>query len=174
MSTDASYRFERGVDPEAMQLAISRAAELILSTAGGRIEGPLMDVCPRPFARSRVPLRLSRLEKLLGIPFEEEAVRALLEPLGLPVSEGEGSLVVEVPGFRSYDLTREVDLIEEVARTHGYDSFPETLGMFRPGSAPDYPLFRLEDAVRDELVASGLLEAQTPHSPARGTARSNS
>jgi len=162
LSTDASYRFERGVDPEAMRLAIGRAAELILSTAGGRIEGPLMDVCPRPFARSRVPLRLSRLEKLLGIPFEEEAVTALLEPLGLPVSEGEGSLLVEVPGFRSYDLTREVDLIEEVARTHGYDSFPETLGMFRPGSAPDHPLFRLEDEVRNELAASGLLEAQTP------------
>jgi phenylalanyl-tRNA synthetase beta chain len=162
LSTDASYRFERGVDPEAMRAAIGRAAELILATAGGRIEGPLMDVCPRPFARARVPLRLSRVERLLGIPLDAREVVALLEALGLPVEEGEGTLTVEVPGFRSYDVAREVDLIEEIARTHGYDAFPETLATFRPGAAQDHPIFRLEDAVRDELVASGVLEAQIP------------
>lgn len=162
LSTDASYRFERGVDPEAMRAAIGRAAELILATAGGRIEGPLMDVCPRPFARARVPLRLSRVERLLGIPFEAREAAALLEPLGFLVDQGEDSLTVEVPGFRSYDVTREVDLIEEIARTYGYDAFPETLGTFRPSASQDHPLFRLEDAVRDELVASGILEAQTP------------
>ena len=162
LSTEASYRFERGVDPEGMRRAIGRAAELILATGGGSISGPLLDVCPRPFSRERVPLRLERVEKVLGVPFEAEAVRALLEPLGLLVEDGGTGLSVEVPGFRSYDVTREVDLIEEVARTHGYDAFPDTLGPFRPGSVPDHPLYRLEEAVRRELVASGLLEAQIP------------
>ncbi len=164
LSTDASYRFERGVDPEGMRSAISRAAGLILETAGGSIASPLLDVCPRPFSRDTVSLRLGRLEKLLGVPFEAQAVRDLLEPLGLRTEEdgSEGRLFVEVPGFRSYDIKREVDLIEEVARTHGYDSFPDTLGMFRPSSVPDHPLFGLEDRIRDDLVAAGLLEAQTP------------
>ena len=141
LSTEASYRFERGVDPEGMRRAIGRAAELILATAGGSVSGPLLDVCPRPFSRERVSLRLERVEKVLGVPFEAEAVRALLEPLGLLVEDEGTGLSAEVPGFRSYDVIREVDLIEEVARTHGYDAFPDTLGPFRPGSAPDHPLF---------------------------------
>ncbi len=162
LSTDASYRFERGVDPEGMRNAIERAARLIVSTAGGSISSPLLDVCPRPFSRERISLRLARIEQVLGVPFDAEAVKSLLEPLGLSVEIGETDLSVEVPGFRSYDITREVDLIEEIARTYGYDAFPETLGPFRLGSLPDHPLFRLESAVRAEMVASGLLEAQVP------------
>jgi phenylalanyl-tRNA synthetase beta chain len=68
---------------------------------------------------------------------------------------------VAVPGFRSYDVTREVDLLEEVARTYGYDRFPEELGPFRPGTVPDHPLFQVEDELRDLLVGQGFLEAQT-------------
>ena len=71
-------------------------------------------------------------------------------------------LTVSVPGWRSYDVTREVDLIEEVARTHGYDAFPEELAPYRPTTVPDHPLFQLEDRVRDLLVSRGLFEAQTP------------
>ena len=67
-----------------------------------------------------------------------------------------------MPGHRSWDTLREIDLIEEVARTHGYDAFPETLGPYRPGTVPDHPLFRLEDALRSALVADGISEAQTP------------
>jgi phenylalanyl-tRNA synthetase beta chain len=67
----------------------------------------------------------------------------------------------QVPGFRSYDVLREVDLLEEVARTYGYDRFPGDLGPFRPGTVPDHPLFQLEDEIRDLLVGEGLLEAQT-------------
>ena len=72
------------------------------------------------------------------------------------------ALRVAVPGFRSYDVTREIDVIEEVARTHGFDAFPATLAPFRPGTVPDHPLFHLEDRIRDLLVARGLYEAHTP------------
>ena len=163
MSTDASYRYERGVDPEAMETAILRTAEILLATAGGSVDGELIDVHPRPWSQPVVPLRPSRIEHLLGIPFTKERIAELLRPLGYSVAdEDEDLLQVSVPGFRSYDTLREVDLIEEVARTHGYDAFPEELGPYRPGTVPDHPLFRLEDDLRRALVAEGLSEAQTP------------
>jgi phenylalanyl-tRNA synthetase beta chain len=71
-------------------------------------------------------------------------------------------LRIRVPGFRSYDVTREVDLIEEVARTHGFDKFPEALGPQRASSVSDHPLFQLEDRLRAALVGHGLFETQTP------------
>lgn len=163
MSTDASYRFERGVDPEGMRTAVERCVALILATAGGRLEGPVLDCCPVVFEPAVVSLRVARVERLLGIPFTPAYVRELLAPLGLEVvGEHEGTLEVRIPGYRSYDLTREVDLIEEVARTHGFDNFPSELGPQRPGTVPDHPLFLLEDELRSHLAARGLFEAHTP------------
>lgn len=162
ISTDSSYRFERGVDPEGMERALFRAARLIAATAGGKLEGPVLSVTPRPFARERVILRPERVGKLLGIPFTSSEISALLAPLGFGVEEGEGGLTVEVPGFRSYDVTREVDLIEEVARRHGFDNFPAELGGFRPGTMVDDPLFVLSGKIRAHLASRGLFEAQTP------------
>ena len=87
----------------------------------------------------------------------------LLAPLGFIVEgQTDGVLRVRVPGFRSYDVTREVDLIEEVARTHGFDNFPDTLGPQRASSVSDLPLFQLEDRLRAVLVGHGLFEVQTP------------
>ncbi len=163
MSTDASYRFERGVDPEGMRAALERCIAVILATAGGDVDGPVLDCWPVPFLPPVVPLRVSRVDRLLGIPFEAPYVRELLGPLGFEIlREEEGTLQVRVPGFRSYDVTREVDLIEEVARTHGFDNFPDELKPYRPGTVPDHPLFRLEDELRDLLVGRGLFETQTP------------
>ncbi len=82
MSTDASYRFERGVDPEGMRSAVERAVALILATAGGEVDGPVLDVCPRPFEARTVSLRLSRIAHVLGVPFDAATVRGHLEPLG--------------------------------------------------------------------------------------------
>jgi phenylalanyl-tRNA synthetase beta chain len=163
MSTDASYRFERGVDPAGMEAALRRAVEVILATAGGTVESVALDVCPRPFQPPTVSLRPSRVEHLLGVPFENMALTDLLVPLGYQVQEGgEDTLEVTVPGYRSYDTLREVDLIEEVARTHGFDRFPEELGAYRPGTVSDHLLFTLEDELRDLLVGRGFFEAQLP------------
>jgi len=163
MSTDASYRFERGVDPEGMRRALERCVEIILATAGGALDGPVLDCRPVGFEPEVVSLRLARIERLLGVAFDAKTVRALLTPLGFEVKRGaKGTLDVRVPGFRSYDVRREVDLIEEVARTHGYDAFPAELGPYRAGTVPDHPLFRLEDDLRAALVSRGLFEAHTP------------
>jgi phenylalanyl-tRNA synthetase beta chain len=162
MSTDASYRFERGVDPEAMERALARALEIIVATAGGSLESAVADVHARPAERRTVELRPARVERVLGVPFKPADLKRLLEPLGFEVSGKGAALRVAVPGFRSYDVTREIDVIEEVARTHGFDAFPATLAPSRPSTVPDHPLFRLEDRLRDLLVARGLYEAHTP------------
>jgi phenylalanyl-tRNA synthetase beta chain len=184
LSTDASYRFERGVDPEGLLPALLRCVELVLATAGGRVEGPVEDAAPAGVQELRgeppriLELRPRAVERLLGIPFEEEALRDLLVPLGFQVENGadggEGEtppLRVRVPGWRWWDVSREVDLIEEVARRHGYDRFPDTLAPYRPGSVPDDPRFQLEDRIRDFLVGRGMLEAQTPAFAPRGEGR---
>ena len=163
MSTDASYRFERGVDPEGLRRALERCVSIILATAGGRVDGPVLDCVAVRFEAQVVSLRLARISHLLGVAFDAKAVRALLAPLGFEaVGERGGVLEVRVPGFRSYDVRREVDLIEEIARTHGYDAFPSDLGPYRPTTVPDHPLFELEDELRAALVARGLFEAHTP------------
>jgi phenylalanyl-tRNA synthetase beta chain len=162
MSTDASYRFERGVDPKGMELAVRRAVEIILATSGGIPDPSVLDACPEPWKGLEVTLRVSRVEKLLGIDLSEAEVRDLLAPLGFEVvAQSAGRMTFSVPGFRSYDVRREVDLLEEVARTYGYDRFPSDLGPFRPGNVPDHPLFQLEDDLRDLLVGEGFFEAQT-------------
>jgi phenylalanyl-tRNA synthetase beta chain len=162
MSTDASYRFERGVDPEGMERAVRRAAEIIVATAGGVPDSDVLDVWPRPWEGLTVSLRPSRVKVLLGISLTPPEIERLLTPLGFRiVGSGEDLLEVAVPGFRSYDVVREVDLLEEVARAYGYDRFPDELGPFRPGIVPDHPLFKLEDDIRDLLVGEGFLEAQT-------------
>jgi phenylalanyl-tRNA synthetase beta chain len=167
MSTDASYRFERGVDPEGMQLALERCVSLILATAGGTLDGAVLDCATSAFEPQVLELRSARIQRLLGIPFTPDAVRALLMPLGFRFVDGgpsrdPGTLQVRVPGFRSWDVKREVDLIEEVARTHGFDNFPADLGPYRAGTVPDHPLFQLEDALRVTLAGRGLFEAHTP------------
>ncbi len=82
MSTDASYRFERGVDPEGMEPAVERAVEIILATAGGRLDPAVLDACPVPWTGLTVPLRPGRVNALLGITLSEEEIGDLLGPLG--------------------------------------------------------------------------------------------
>jgi len=163
IASDAGYRFERFVDPDGQERAIRRCLEIILATAGGTLHPVVADVHPRPWTPLEVDLRLGRVRHLLGVSFTSGEVRDLLEPLGFHCAEvDEGVLRVRVPSWRGADVTREVDLIEEIARRHGFHRFPEELGSFRPGTVPDHPLFLLEDRIRDLLCARGFYEAQTP------------
>ena len=161
MSTDASYRFERGVDPAGLERAIRRAVSIIVATAGGEPAPVLVDACSRPWRAPVVTLRPERVGRLLGVRFAAGDLVDLLEPLGYRCRLAGGAMEVTIPGHRSYDTLREVDLIEEVARVHGYDRFPDTLGAFRPGPVPDDPILRLHDRLRTTLVGRGFLEAHT-------------
>ncbi len=126
LRTDSSIRFERGIDIDGVIHAQSRAALLIRELAGGEICRGRIDLYPNPSALATVVLRVSRVEKILGIRLEPDIIRRYLERLGLKIVEEPSverppkeSFAVEIPGFRP-TLSREIDLIEEVARLHGY------------------------------------------------------
>ncbi len=122
LSTDSSYRFERGSDPNAPMHALARAAALIVEIAGGSVT-QVADVYPVPVAPARVDLRTAQVPRILGIDIPVGRMREILAALGCGVEEAPGILRCTAPTFRP-DLTREIDLIEEVARIHGYDEIP--------------------------------------------------
>ncbi len=162
LSTDASHRFERGVDPDLMERSVRRAIDLIVALAGGTpaSSAPVVDVGIPPVPA--ITLRPSRVRQVLGEEFEAESIRPLLEPIGFrmrPVADG--ALSVLVPGHRRLDVTREADLVEEVARRFGYDRFPDELRAFRPSAVPDDPMANLESRLRERFVGLGFLEART-------------
>jgi phenylalanyl-tRNA synthetase beta chain len=169
LSTDASHRFERGVDLWGLPEAQRRLADLILATAGGRlVDG--VDVWPIVTNPPRVFLRVARVQQLLGAALPVASIEKYLVAIGCTVlyKPEDERLAVDVPGWRP-DLESEVDLIEEVARLHGYDNFPIELRPYRVGRLGDGPLDRAITEVRDGLVGLGLLEVTLlPMGPAEG------
>jgi phenylalanyl-tRNA synthetase beta chain len=160
LSTDASHRFERGVDPELQPVALGRLIDLILVVAGGRVRGPVIDVSPGVPERRKIALRPERVHAVLGVRIDEAELISLLRPIGFAVRDAGGSLQVEVPPFRP-DVTREIDVIEEVARRRGYDSFDATISAYRPGTVPPDPLLDSFNSVHRVMARWGLLEART-------------
>jgi phenylalanyl-tRNA synthetase beta chain len=126
MHTDASLRFERGVDPQGQGRAVERATELLLGIAGGEA-GPLVVESAEDHLPKRAPILLQKahITRLLGLELDDAEIVQILESLQMQVSETEGGWDVLAPSHR-FDMHYEVDLIEEVARIHGYDSIPET------------------------------------------------
>ncbi len=167
LDTDASYRFQRGIDPSGLPQALKRVVELILTTAGGSLEDRALDVNPRPASRRIVQLRVTRVTHLLGVAITPETIRNCLEPIGFQVEaeKKNGALAVAVPSWRP-DVEREVDLIEEVARRHGYDKFPDVMRNFRPTTIPEDAYVATLRRVREFMVGLGFLEAKTtPFAP---------
>ncbi|MDA0706666.1 MAG: phenylalanine--tRNA ligase subunit beta [Proteobacteria bacterium] len=128
LHTDASLRFERGVDPQGQARAVERATELLLQICGGQA-GPLQLQLARQYlpASKSISLRRDRLRKLLGVEIADDTVVDILQRLGMQITVGNDGWQVVAPGFR-FDIAIEVDLIEEVARIFGYDKIPVTTG----------------------------------------------
>jgi len=160
MSTDASYRFERGTDPEAMDAALRRAVALVRAVAGGQEPEAAIDVYPTPLRSRVVFLRPQRVEHLLGIPVPVDEIEQLLTSLGFAVAPKDDRLHVQIPGWRP-DVTREVDLIEEIARLRGYDSFPVEMRAFRPSNVPSDGREAAKGRLRQALAGFGLNEARS-------------
>jgi len=166
LATDASYRFERGIDVHAQEGALRRCVELILATAGGEADGEALRVGPSPAASPVQELRLSRVHQLLGLQLEADDIAVHFEPIGLREaadSSGgtpDGVLRVQIPGWRT-DIRREIDLVEEVARRVGYERFPDADRRFRTSSVPADPDVQRAARVRRALVAEGLFEARS-------------
>jgi len=125
LSTDASYRFERGTDPDMVVWSARRAAQLIRETAGGEIASGEIDAYPAIINKKNTSVRFDRINKVLGYRIDPEEVRSILERLGFKIIEkSDESLKVEIPLYR-HDIEREIDLIEEAARVYGYKNIPE-------------------------------------------------
>src|SRR6266550_3719283 len=170
ISSESSYRFERGIDILGLPDAIARAIDLIIAIAGGEIREPPLDLWPEPQKPRSVFLRDARVSQLLGVDVPRKETERLLSAVGFVAAPKDDRLAVQIPGWRP-DVTREVDLIEEVARLHGYDTFPDELRPYRPGTVPDAPAELTLRRIREHLVANGggLLEARTlPLGPADG------
>ena len=161
MSTEASYRFERTVDPGGTIRALDRAAELIAEFSGNSLEitTGVADAYPQPIEEVEIALRPSRVNSLLGLDLTPGEMAEHLRRLHLEVREGE-KLSVRVPTFRQ-DLQKEIDLVEEVARVHGYENIPETLPRAAAGVGSLPPELAFEREVRHLLRGMGLSESVT-------------
>ena len=158
LSTDSSYRFERGVDLENLDWASLRAAQLMADLSGGVAAKGVIDIYPSKAIRGQVPLRFERARDLLGVAITNDAILAIFKALGLVlVARDSVHCVMEIPAYR-VDLMQEADLIEEIARIHGLDKVPSPSPVARivPG-ADDKPTRALL-AFRATRVGLGLSE----------------
>ena len=160
LHSDSSYRFERGVDPEGVEWASRRCCQLILEIAGGELASGAVTVGRPIEPRATIVLRLAQLARILGIEVEPGEAPRLLEALGCRVVRSDAATVEIVPPSWRRDLTREIDLIEEVARLHGYDKIPEDVAVPMTHSHRG-ELDRVLEKVRGVLTAAGYDEAMT-------------
>lgn len=160
LHTDASHRFERGADFGATSLACARVAQRILQSGGGNLEGGEIDEVARHLDQAPVVLRLSEVRRILGEALRTNEVLRILRRLGfdlMPETGEEPAFTVQIPSWR-LDVEREIDLVEEIARLHGYDKFASTLPPFA-GAVVESADAKKDERVRSTLLALGYHEA---------------
>jgi phenylalanyl-tRNA synthetase beta chain len=158
LHSEASRRFERGVDPEGTIAALDRAAALLAQLAGATPDPSVIDEYPRPPERLAIPLRAARAGALLGVAMDPEAAEKHLRSLGIKTTLRAGNVIECSPPASRPDLTREADLIEELARLYGYDRIPSTLPRLQPAAGGGDELLGRTRALRSFLAGEGLLE----------------
>lgn len=159
--TDGSKRFERGCDPNILRFALDRAVMLIQQVAGGKVCAGILDVAAQPFTPRQVTCRLSRINQLLGTRLSVSEVESLLARLELTSRwDDKDQFTVTVPTYRN-DIHEEVDLIEEVARTYGYQHITRPTSLYQSSTIPHAPIFMFEREVRARLMGEGLQEFLT-------------
>jgi len=159
LKTDASFRFERGTDPEMTVTALKRAAALILDICGGNVSMDIVDVYPEKLEPFKVPFSYDNCRDLIGKNIETSIIKNIITSLGMEItSESADGLLLSVPRFKT-DVTREADVIEEVMRIYGYNnveiSNKFSFGVQASGSSAGY---QLENKISDVLIANGFNE----------------
>src|SRR6202041_2945860 len=157
--TDASHRFERGADFESTILSCDLVAALILESGGGELVGDAIDVVSRTMDQAPVVLRLSEVQRILGGNLKAGEVFRILKKLGfgiIPGGQADEQFQVHIPSWR-LDVEREIDVIEESARLHGYDKFENTLPAYR-GAVVELPQAAMDARLRQRALALGYNE----------------
>jgi phenylalanyl-tRNA synthetase beta chain len=158
LHTDASHRFERGADFESTVLSCDRVAELIMQSGGGELVGNAIDVIARRIDLAPVALQLSEVRRILGEELDINEIVRILKRLGFDlIPEPGAEFTVRIPSWR-LDVEREIDLIEEIARIHGYDKFANTLPAYS-GSVTETPDAEKDKKLRNALLGLGYNEA---------------
>ncbi len=159
LRTDASYRFERGTDPEMTIYALNRAAMLVRELAGGTVSGDIIDIYPAPVRRAVVRYSLDRMARLIGKEIPVETVKTILYSLDINITaEEQGILTLEIPTYR-VDVTREADVTEEVLRIYGYDNIGISNEMHTMLSHTDKPdREKMAANFSEMLAANGFAE----------------
>lgn len=157
LRSEASARFERGVDPNLSGRAAARVTQLLVEYAGGEVASRVVDVYPKPVEPWTVELPLAEVPRVLGIDIPDATIAGLLTRLGIRVT-GTDPIVAEIPTGRP-DLTRPIDLVEEVARLHGYDQVPGTLPHGTGGGLT--PAQQRARLLRSALTGAGFTESNT-------------
>jgi phenylalanyl-tRNA synthetase beta chain len=160
LHTDASHRFERGADFESTVLSCDRVAELILQSGGGELIGAPIDVVARSMDLAPVALHIAEVHRILGEKLETQEIFRILDKLGfdvLPERGGDADFTVRIPSWR-LDVEREIDLIEEIARLHGYDKFSNTLPAYA-GAVIEQLEAEKDHKLRTSALALGYNEA---------------
>ncbi len=158
LHTDASHRFERGADFESTVPSTNRVAELILNSGGGELVGGVIDVIARKLDLAPVELDRREVKRILGEEINDVEISRILGRLGFVLMAGhESAYLVQIPSWR-LDVEREIDLIEEIARLHGYDKFANTLPAYA-GEVVERPDAAKEAKFRTSLLALGYHES---------------
>jgi|WetSurMetagenome_2_1015567.scaffolds.fasta_scaffold01863_7 phenylalanyl-tRNA synthetase beta chain len=159
LKTDASFRFERGADPEITVWALKRAAMLIREIAGGKISSDIVDVYPEKIERKRIKVTFSNIDRLIGKKIDHDIIRNILNALDMPaLSENGNEMVLEIPLYR-VDVTREADVIEELLRVYGYNNVEIGVHINSTISYSEKPdREKVVNIISDMLSANGFAE----------------
>lgn len=163
LKTDASFRFERGTDPEITIYALKRAALLLKELAGATISSEIIDVYPTAVEPITVAITYHNIKRLIGIEIEKDRIHSILESLDISVTnKTDLGFDAEVPAYR-VDVQREVDVIEEILRIYGFNNIkiPATIGANYLADFPKVDRDKLQGKVTDSLVAQGFYEVMT-------------
>jgi phenylalanyl-tRNA synthetase beta chain len=159
LHSEASHRFERGVDPEGTIAALNRAVHLLGEVAGGRPLAGVADIYARKEKPATLVLREERVAKLLGLNIDLESAERLLKSVGMKITrQGKSRCLKATPPTSRPDLTREADLIEELARLHGYDNIPTALPLVRLSGGKSDDRLNGERRLREFFAGEGLSE----------------
>ena len=158
--TDASHRFERGADFESTIVSCDLVAQMILQSGGGELVGDVVDVLSTVIDQAPVVLRVAEVQRILGESLDRGEIFRLLKRLGfvlVPEGQGDAQFRVHIPSWR-LDVEREIDVIEEIARLHGYDKFENTLPAYS-GAVVELPHAPIDETLRQRALALGYNEA---------------
>ena len=156
IKTESSYRFERGTDIEHLDKALDRAALLMSEIAGGRVSKKV-DLYPRPFQPSRIEVRYKRVKNITGALIADDEMVDIVKRLGMEAQKNSTSFTVTPPPYRT-DIQREIDIIEEIARFHGYDRIPLTIPKMQISKESRDRRYHIK-TVRESFKSAGFTEA---------------